>query len=122
MFIKPLVLATLSVAALSAAPPASAITRCGGSSHYGVGDGYAWRTTASGRPMDPYANITAHRSLPFGTKLQVTNQANGKSVVVTVLDRGPYVSGRILDLSYGAFSKIASPSSGVANVCYTRIA
>jgi rare lipoprotein A len=118
MLIKSLALAT---AVLSVALPANAITRCGGSSHYGVGDGYAWRTTASGRPMDPYANITAHRSLPFGTRLRVTNQANGKSVVVTVQDRGPFVAGRVLDLSYGAFSKIASPSSGVANVCYTRI-
>lgn len=121
MLIKSLALAALTTATLSVAVPAEAITRCGGTSHYGVGDGYAWRTTASGRPMDPYANITAHRSLPFGTRLRVTNQSNGKSVVVTVLDRGPFVAGRVLDLSYGAFSKIASPSSGVADVCYTRI-
>jgi rare lipoprotein A len=56
--------------------------------------------------------------LPFGTKLKVTNQANGKSVVVRVNDRGPFVGGRDLDLSYGAFVAIASPGQGVANVCY----
>jgi rare lipoprotein A len=121
MLIKSLALAALTMATVSVADPVEASTRCGGTSHYGVGDGYAWRTTASGRPMDPYANITAHRSLPFGTRLRVTNQSNGKSVVVTVLDRGPFVAGRVLDLSYGAFSRIASPSSGVASVCYSRI-
>jgi rare lipoprotein A len=49
----------------------------------------------------------------------VTNQANGKSVVVRVNDRGPFVGGRDLDLSYGAFVAIAPPGQGVANVCYT---
>jgi len=76
---------------------------------------------ANGQPMDPGANITAHRSLPFGTRLRVTNQNNGKSVVVRVTDRGPFHGGRILDLSHGSFSRIASPSSGVAKVCYTRL-
>lgn len=90
-------------------------------SFYGKGDSYAWRTMANGQPMDPGANITAHRSLPFGTRLRVTNQNNGKSVVVRVTDRGPYYGGRILDLSHGSFSRIASPSSGVAEVCYTRL-
>jgi rare lipoprotein A len=99
----------------------SAATSCGMASFYGKGDSYAWRTMANGQPMDPGANITAHRSLPFGTRLRVTNQNNGKSVVVRVTDRGPYYGGRILDLSHGSFSRIASPSSGVAEVCYTRL-
>ncbi len=99
----------------------SAATRCGTASHYGRGDGYGWATMANGQPMDPGANITAHRSLPFGTRLRVTNQSNGKSVVVKVTDRGPFHGGRILDLSHGSFSRIASPSSGVVEVCYTRL-
>jgi rare lipoprotein A len=53
--------------------------------------------------------------------LRVTNQSNGKSVIVRVNDRGPFVGGRSLDLSYGAFSSIASPGQGVASVCYLRV-
>lgn len=94
---------------------------CGVASWYGVGDGFAGRRTASGQIFDPHAMTTAHRSLPFGTKIKVVNQANGKTVVVTGTDRGPYIAGRVLDLSYGAFSRIASPSQGTASVCYTRI-
>jgi rare lipoprotein A len=71
--------------------------------------------------MNPAAMTTAHPSLPFGTLLKVTNQANGKSVVLRVTDRGPYVHGRVLDLSAGAFGKIANRSSGVAKVCYTKV-
>ncbi len=101
------------------APPPSLAASCSGASYYGHGDGYAWRTMANGQPMNPNAMITAHRSLPFGTRLRVTNQSNGRSVVVRVTDRGPFVAGRSLDLSYGAFSTIASPGQGVANVCYS---
>lgn len=115
-------LALTSLALATALPSnVSAATRCGTASFYGKGDSYAWRTMANGQPMDPGANITAHLSLPFGTRLRVTNQNNGKSVVVRVTDRGPYHGGRILDLSHGSFSRIASPSSGVAEVCYTRL-
>lgn len=62
--------------------------------------------------------VTAHKTLPFGTIVEVTNIANGKSVKVKVTDRGPFVPGRILDLSKKAFSLIASPSAGVVNVEY----
>jgi rare lipoprotein A len=51
----------------------------------------------------------------------VTNPSTNKSVIVTVTDRGPFVTGRSLDLSYGAFSRIASPSQGVAKVCFARV-
>jgi hypothetical protein len=57
--------------------------------------------------------------LPFGTRLRVINPSNNKTVMVTVTDRGPFVPGRSLDLSYGAFAQIASPSQGVAKVCYS---
>ena len=56
---------------------------------------------------------TAHKTLPFGTKVKVTNKATGKSVVVKVNDRGPYIKGRTFDLSRGAFSKIAPLSQGI---------
>ena len=94
---------------------------CSKVSHYGVGDGYHGRTTASGEKFNAYGLSTAHRSLPFGTTLELTNPANGKKVTVRVNDRGPFVAGRTLDLSYGAFSQIAPPSQGVATVCYARI-
>jgi rare lipoprotein A len=100
--------------------PAQAAS-CSGASYYGHGDGYAWQTMANGQPMNPNAMITAHKHYSFGTRLRVTNQSNGKSVVVTVTDRGPFIAGRELDLSYGAFAKIASPGQGVARVCYSRV-
>jgi rare lipoprotein A len=74
--------------------------------------------TASGETFDPNALTAAHKSLPFNTMVQVTNVANGKSVVVRINDRGPFVSGRCLDLSSAAFATIASLGAGVANVRY----
>lgn len=107
-------------------PPAQAAYSCTFASFYGTReDGYGYQhdkmVTSSGEQFIPSKMTTAHRYLPFGTKLKVTNQSNGKSIIVTVNDRGPFVRGRGLDLSYGAFSKIASPSSGVVNVCYSKI-
>ena len=103
-----------------------AASGCTTASYYGTpGDGFGYRsgqmTTSSGERFYPEKFTTAHRSLPFGTRLRVTNQSNGKSVIVRVNDRGPFVAGRSLDLSYGAFTKIASSSQGVASVCYSRV-
>lgn len=100
--------------------PAEAIS-CSYASHYGVGDGYHGQITASGERFNAYGLTAAHRSFSFGTRLRVTNQSNGRSVIVKINDRGPYISGRSLDLSYGAFAKIASPGQGVANICYSRV-
>ena len=58
----------------------------------------------------------AHQRLPFNTKVRVTNTANNRSVVVRVNDRGPFVRGRIIDLTKHAFEKLAEPSAGVINV------
>jgi rare lipoprotein A len=69
--------------------------------------------TANGEQFDPNAFTAAHKSLPFNTRVRVTNPANGKSVVVRINDRGPYVSGRCLDLSRAAFAAIASLGAGV---------
>lgn len=103
------------------APQEAKAASCTQASHYGVGDGYHGRTTANGERFNAYGLTAAHKSLPFGTRVRVTNQANGKSVIVRINDDGPHVYGRALDLSYGAFSKIASPSQGVATVCYSRV-
>ena len=64
---------------------------------------------------------TAHKTLPLGTRLRVRNLANGKTVDVTVNDRGPYVTGRCLDLTTGAFRSIADTRQGVAKVSYEII-
>ena len=58
----------------------------------------------------------AHKTLPFGTKVKVTNVKNGKSVIVTINDRGPFVKGRIIDMSKSSFAKIANLSAGVVDV------
>ena len=60
----------------------------------------------------------AHRSLKFGTKVQVTNKKNGKSVVVRINDRGPFIRGRVMDLSKAAASHIGMVRSGTASICY----
>ena len=100
--------------------PAQAINRqCTVASYYGNGDGFHGRTTANGERFNGHGITTAHPSLPFGSRLLVFNPATGKSVTVRVNDRGPYAHGRGLDLSYGAFLRIANPSQGVAKVCYS---
>lgn len=99
----------------------AATLQCGYASHYGIGDGYHGQRTANGSTFNAYALTAAHPWLPFGTKLHVKNRNNGKSVVVTINDRGPYYGGRILDLSYGSFSRIASPSQGEASICISKL-
>ena len=116
------IFSTFAVATIGFTPlAANAASGCTLASHYGVGDGYHGQTTANGERYNAYGLSTAHRSLPFGTRLRVTNQSNGRSVIVRVNDRGPYVGGRSLDLSYGAFTKIASSGQGVVRVCYSRV-
>jgi rare lipoprotein A len=89
---------------------------CGGASWYALHS-----KTASGERMNPTINTAAHRSLAFGTKLKVTNRNNGRSVVVRVNDRGPFIRGRVLDLSRAAAQNIGMVSSGTAKVCYEVI-
>ena len=100
---------------------AQASVQCGESSWYGVGDGFDGQRTASGERFNAYGLTAAHRSLPFGTRVRVTNQRNGRSIVVKITDDGPHYGGRILDLSYGAFSRIAATSGGTADVCIARL-
>ena len=79
-------------------------------------DELAGNRTASGEPFDPDELTAAHRTLPFGSKVRVTNPANGKSVVVRVNDRGNFARGRIIDLSRAAFSTIGNTRSGLIKV------
>jgi rare lipoprotein A len=82
------------------------------------GDLLAHQSTASGEPFIPDHFTVAHKTLPFGTKLLVTDIANGKSVEVTVNDRGPYVTGVDLDLSKSAFEALAPAGAGIINTEY----
>ena len=97
--------------------PSSATTKIaqsGVASYYGPG--FHGRRTANGEAFDMHAMTAAHRTLPFGTKVKVTNLANGKSAIVRVNDRGPYANGRIIDLSVAAAKQIGSTNSGTARV------
>jgi rare lipoprotein A len=85
--------------------------KSGMASIYSVDSG---ASTASGERLDPAALTAAHRTLPFGTKVRVTNQNNGRSVVVTINDRGPFVRGRVIDLTPAAARAIGF--AGVAPV------
>ena len=86
-------------------------TFSGIASYYGNESG---RKTASGQRFDQNAMTAAHRSLPFGTKLRVTH--GSQSVIVTINDRGPFIRGRVLDLSTGAARAIGLTSAGVGHV------
>ncbi len=77
------------------------------------------KRTASGEHFNPNGLTAAHRSLPFGTRVLVTNLRNGKSVVVRINDRGPFVRGRVLDLSLGAARVVGLNQSGVAKIKFT---
>ena len=78
------------------------------------------RMTASGERLHHDSLTCAHRTYPFGTLLKVTNPANGKQVIVRVTDRGPYVRGRIIDLSVRAAQKIGIIAQGIAPVIVER--
>ena len=88
---------TLAVAAATLLPWATAQAQSGVASHYSD-----LSVTASGRSYSSGAMVAAHRTLPFGTKVRVKNPRNGRSIVVTIVDRGPFTRGRIIDLSKGA--------------------
>ena len=78
---------------------------------------------ANGAPMDPKGDNAASRTLPLGTKAKVTNVQTGKTAVVTIEDRGPYVDGRLVDLSPGTAAKIGlTPKKGITKVVVAPIA
>lgn len=92
----------------------NAFTQSGQGSYYA--DKFNGRPTASGAPYRPGQMTAAHNTLPFGTRIKVTNVKNGRSVKVTVNDRGPHVKGRIVDVSRKAARKLDLVEAGVVPV------
>jgi rare lipoprotein A len=89
----------------------------GSSAQIGTASYYrSGKVTASGEKFNPGGMTAAHRTLPFGTKVRVTNVRTGKAVVVRINDRGPFIRGRIIDLAYGAARTVGLVGSGVAKV------
>ena len=124
MFFKRLLLTTpiLAVASLVAmadapgAPAGQVAVECGIASWYGHG-----YRTASGEELDVSAMTAAHKSLPFGTRVLIENLRNGRNVVVRINDRGPFIKGRIVDLSLAAALEVGLAGPGVAPARLTRL-
>ena len=94
-----------------------AAKQCGGASWYD----FKGRKTASGERMNPNAMTAAHRKLRFGSKVRVTNRRNGRSVVVRINDRGPFIRGRVIDLSKAAAARLGYLRRGHTSVCIQKI-
>jgi rare lipoprotein A len=102
--------AAIVAAGLTISSEASA-AQVGMASYYKQG-----RVTASGEKFNPHGLTAAHRTLPFGTKVRVVNIRSGRSVIVRINDRGPFIRGRIIDLAFGAARAVGLHRSGVARV------
>ena len=122
---KPMVICC--ICAMISCFPANGAARTADPSHverpqvqYGVaswyGDHEQGRPMACGEPFNEYAMIAAHRTLPLGTEVRVTNMRNGRSVVVRIMDRGPHVAGRAIDLSKAAAERLRFTHQGLAPV------
>jgi peptidoglycan lytic transglycosylase len=110
-----------AVAALSAAVflgegTAEAASQCGKASWYSAGS-----RTASGERMNGNVFAAAHRTLPFGMEVQVVNLNNGRAVVVRINDRGPFVRGRVIDVTRAAAERLDLIGAGVARVSVTVV-
>ena len=102
------------IIALAATFGLQAYEQTGYASWYG--DKFHGRQTANGETFDTYDFTAAHKELPFNTIVRVTNLANGKTVTVRINDRGPFVEGRIIDLSYAAAKELDMVNTGTAHV------
>ena len=105
-----------ALAAAMLAAPLSAQPQTGHASWYKMG-----KVTANGERFNPNGLTAAHRTLPFGTKVKVKNLRNGKSVVVRINDRGPFIKGRVIDLALGAAKQIGLHRTGTARVSLTIV-
>lgn len=107
---------TVSCSSLSEQSPSELVgyKQRGQASYYAMK--YQGRTTANGEKFNQAAMTAAHKKLPFGTRVKVTNLENKKSVVVRINDRGPFVRGRIIDLSKSAFKRIGDTKKGLLEV------
>ena len=116
-------LATLSATVVACMAVPSAEARSAARSQAGVaswyGPGFQGRRTANGERFNTHALTAAHRTLPFGTRVRVTNKSTGRSVVVRINDRGPYAGGRVIDLSSASARTIGV--SGTAKVSIARL-
>lgn len=117
MIKKAVFVATCAAALLSFS--GAAYAQCGGASWYGPG--FHGKKAASGQTFNQNAMTAAHRSLPFGTKVQVTDQRTGNAVEVVINDRGPFHGKRIIDLSSAAASALGFRNRGVTSVCIEQI-
>jgi rare lipoprotein A len=106
-------------AASAAKGHASRFRQLGIASWYGKG--FHGRRTSNGERFDMYAMTAAHRTLPLGSYVRVTSLASAKSVVVRINDRGPYVRGRVIDLSYVAATELGMNRAGVTKVAIERV-
>lgn len=104
---------TLPIATAPQPPRVKSVTQ-GEASWYGPG--FFGNRTASGEVLRPGSLTAAHRTLPFGTQVRVTNMNNGRSAIVRINDRGPFHGHRVIDLAHGAASNLGLISSGIANV------
>lgn len=111
-----LAVATIAATLIVGMSASDAAAQCGRASWYALHS-----RTASGERMNPSALTAAHRTLPFGTRIKVTNRKNGKSVVVRINDRGPFIRGRVLDVSKGAASKLGFIRSGHTSICIAQV-
>jgi rare lipoprotein A len=112
-----LVAATLLPATAAAQSAASGTPfETGIASTYGTGDGFQGNTTACGQKFDTFVPQVAHKTLPCGTMVRVEDVATGKSVDVEVTDRGPYIKGRIVDLSWSAYRELDPSGPGLLDV------
>jgi rare lipoprotein A len=112
----------ISVAAVAAALftfSTAAYAQCGGASWYGPG--FNGKKAASGEIFNENAMTAAHRSLPFGTKLLVTDQNTGRQIKVTINDRGPFHGKRIIDLSKAAAGELGFRNRGTTSVCISQL-
>lgn len=108
---RTLVLIVLACAVFGASP---ALAECGRASWYELTG-----RTASGTRANPEALTAAHRKLPFGTRVQVENLSNGRKITLTIVDRGPFVRGRVIDVSRRAARELKFINKGVARVRVT---
>lgn len=105
-----------AAAAAGATPLADIETEIGGGMASYYGNELAGNRTANGERFDPDQLTAAHRTLPFGSMVRVTNMSNGDSVVVRINDRGPFSHGRVIDVSHAAAREIGMHRSGTARV------
>ena len=117
MIRKAVSVATIAAALLTFSTAAYA--QCGGASWYGPG--FNGKRAASGEIFNENAMTAAHRSLPFGTKVMVTDQRTGAEIEVTINDRGPFHGGRIIDLSKAAATKLGFRNRGTTSVCISQL-